>query len=320
MSPELLLAGLALVGVVAYGVLGGADFGGGIWDIAARGKNAAAERRAIASAMGPVWEANHVWLIFVIVILFTAFPPAYARLSEGLFMPFHLVLLGIVLRGGAFVFRAQNKDAIGEGLDRWGAVFGGASVITPVLLGMSLGAVSADRKVFAPVSIFMGLLALAICAYLAAVYLTLETRGELREAFRRKALLAGTAVVGLSVVTIPLLYAEARHLFDGLFSARGAPALALGAIAALTSGGALLVRRFQLARVAAAAQVAFLMGGWGLAQYPYMIYPTLTLHDAAAPRATQLFVLWSLLPGLAIVIPSLVWLYRVFSTRGADSA
>ena len=174
----------------------------------------------------------------------------------------------------------------------------------------------------------MGLLALSICAYLAAVYLTLETEqterakqtkstgqteGALHEVFRRKALMAGTAVVALSAVTLPLLRADAPHLFHGLFSLRGAPALAAGAAAALVSGAALLRRKFRLARIAATAQVAFLLGGWGIAQYPYMIYPSLTLHAAAAPQATLNFLLWTLVPGLGIVVPSLIWLYRLFS-------
>ena len=143
MPSETLLAGVALFAVIAYGVLAGADFGGGIWDILAGGPQRDEQRATIAKAMGPVWEANHVWLIFLIVILFSGFPPAYAALSIGLFVPLHLVLLGITLRGGAFVFRAHGGGRAASLV--WGAVFGGASVITPVLLGMSLGAVSAGN-------------------------------------------------------------------------------------------------------------------------------------------------------------------------------
>jgi cytochrome d ubiquinol oxidase subunit II len=311
MSPELLVAALVLIATIAYGIFAGADFGGGIWDALSRGKNAAEERKAIAHAMGPVWEANHVWLIFVVVLLFTGFPAAYARLSESLFIPFHLVLVGIVARGGAFVFRAHGKT--GDEKRNWGALFGAASVITPVLLGMSLGAVSANLRVFAPVSIFMGLLALAICAYLAAVYLTWETKGELREAFRKKALASGTVVVALSAVTLPLLRAETPHLFAGLLSARGAPVLTLGIAWALISGAALLFRKFRLARVAAAAQVVFLLAGWGIAQYPYLIYPELTLDAAKAPASVLRFILWTAIPGLLLVVPSLIWLFRIFA-------
>jgi len=182
--PADLAAGLTLAALIAYAVLEGADFGGGIWDAFARGPRRDAQRDAIAHAMGPVWEANHVWLIFVVVLLFTCFPAAYAALSEGLFIPFHLVLLGIILRGAAFVFRAYSPESVrrpgrpGRGARRWGAVFGAASVITPVLLGMCLGAVSAgglrvvDGHAAAagaapwlrPLPLAMGGFALAVCA------------------------------------------------------------------------------------------------------------------------------------------------------------
>src|SRR4051812_42270508 len=145
--PEI-VGGVALAVLLAYAVLAGADFGGGVWDLLARGPRAVEQRAAIASAMGPVWEANHVWLIFLIVLLFTCFPSAFAVLSVAFFVPFHLVLLGVVLRGAAFVFRAHghavagpSSAAGGTGIN-WGHVFGGASTITPFLLGCCLGAVS----------------------------------------------------------------------------------------------------------------------------------------------------------------------------------
>src|SRR2546421_2506243 len=134
------VAVVGLLGVTAYGVLGGADFGGGIWDLFAAGPRRDEQRQAIAHAMGPVWEANHVWLIFVIVLLFTAFPPAFAALSIGLFGLFHCVLVGITLRGAAFVF--HGAAVVDRGASAWSRIFGVASVITPVLLGMAVGAVS----------------------------------------------------------------------------------------------------------------------------------------------------------------------------------
>jgi len=329
MPLEDLVAGAGLVGVILYGVLGGADFGGGVWDLFAGGPRRDEQRAAIAHAMGPVWEANHVWLIFVIVLLFTAFPPAFAALSIGLFGVFHFVLLGVSLRGAAFVFRGPHV-AHGEA-GHWGTVFGVASVITPVLLGMAIGAVSAssfrvrDGQVqvagatpwLAPVSLAIGALALALCAYLAAVYLTVETRGELQEDFRRRALLAGTVVVGLAALTLPLLKLETPHLWRGLLSIRAAPVVVTGVAAALLSGWALLRRRFRPARAAAIVQVSLLLAGWGLAQYPYLIYPDVTIQDSAAPPATLRFVLYSLPIGLVILVPSLWLLLRVFKTRQA---
>lgn len=327
--PELGVAALMLVALVTYGILGGADFGGGIWDAAASGPRKAAQRRAIAHAMGPVWEANHVWLIFVIVILFAGFPRAYAALSVGLFLPFHLVLLGIILRGASFVFRAYSPGKDGapdqEAGRPWGVVFGVASVITPVLLGMCLGAVSAGGfhveagqvrvdgvPWLAPVSLAMGGFALATCAYVAAVFLAYETDGALRHDFRARALWAGTVVVALSVLLLPLLIVEASHLWAGLLAPRTLPVIALGVVAALASGWWLLHRRYRLARIAAILQVACLLAGWGLAQYPYIIYPDVTFQSAAAPTVTLEFILYTLPLGLLVLLPSLWFLFRVF--------
>lgn len=330
MSPEILLGGVGVAGVLAYALLGGADFGGGVWDAMASGPRKAAQRDAIARAMGPVWEANHVWLIFVIVIMFAGFPTAYGVLSEGLFIPFHLVLLGIILRGSAFVFRAYSPEAArelhGPRALRWGAVFGTASVITPVLLGMCLGAVSAGglrvqagRVVaeggppwLSPISIGMGVLALAICAALAAVYLTNESKGEVCEDFRIRALVAATAVVVLSAAMLPVLQRYAAHLWAGLLAPRTLPVMLSGAIAAAVAGVALLRRRYRLARLATVLQAGCLIAGWALAQYPYIIYPDVTVMNAAAPANALRFILYTLPFGLAILVPSLWVLFRVF--------
>src|SRR5690606_23815544 len=188
---EAMVGLLALVALIAYAVLAGADFGAGVWDLLPRGPRRAAQRAAIAHAMGPVGDANHVWLIFVVVLLFAGFPDGYAVLSVGLYTPFHLVLLGIILRGAAFVFRAyspQSARALIAPPRAWGAIFGAASVITPLVLGMSLGAVSAGTSSdvtlatsawLRPVSWLVGLLTLSLCAYLAAVFLANETEGAL---------------------------------------------------------------------------------------------------------------------------------------------
>jgi cytochrome bd ubiquinol oxidase subunit II len=326
---EIGAAALTLVAVVTYAVLGGADFGGGIWDLAASGPNRDRQRDAIARAMGPVWEANHVWLVFVIVLLFSAFPVAYGALSTGLFTLFHLVLLGIILRGAAFVFRAYSPESGREFTDRgrrrWGVVFGTASVITPLLLGMALGAVSAGRFGYrdgtvvlegtpwlAPVSIAMGAFALATCAYMASVFLAYETEHDLREDFRRRALWAGTVVVALSVLLLPLLALQAPNLWEGLLAPRTLPVLAVGLLAALASGWFLRHRQYRLARLAAIGQVACLVAGWGIAQYPYIIFPDLTIYDAAAPAVTLQFILFTLPLGLALLLPSLWYLFRVF--------
>src|SRR5436305_2255970 len=228
--------------------------------------------------MGPVWEANHVWLIFLLVILFTAFPVAFSALSEAFFIPFHLVLLGIILRGAAFVFRAHGATEVGP-QHVWARAFGSASVITPVLLGMCLGAVSAGQirivggvvqadywtAWLSPLSWACGALALALFAYMASVYLTLETGGDLREDFRQRTLVSGGVVVALAVLLIPLLVWQAPRLAENLLSLRAFPVLALGAGFAVLALWAVLTRRFVIARVTAIGEVAMLLWGSALA-------------------------------------------------------
>ncbi|GAC1544598.1 MAG: cytochrome d ubiquinol oxidase subunit II [Polyangiales bacterium] len=343
-------AGAILLALIAYGVLAGADFGGGVWDALARGPRKDAQRAAIARAMGPVWEANHVWLIFVIVLLFTVFPAVFRAVSIALFVPFHLALVGIILRGAAFAFRSHETHLAGVGNRArvWGVVFGVSSVITPVLLGMCFGAVSSggirvgdgvggvggvaaiDGAVrfeggvpwLSPFSWCMGGAALSLFAYLAAVFLCVETTGALQEDFRRRALGAGTIVVVGAALTVPLTYFQAPHLWTGLTSVRALPVLVVGFAAALVSGHALLARRPRRARLAAIVQVVALLVGWSLAQRPYLVYPDLLLEASAAEPATMRFVLGSLPIGAALIVPSLWLLFRVFKSeareRGAE--
>ncbi|ADU50852.1 cytochrome bd quinol oxidase subunit 2 apoprotein [Thermaerobacter marianensis DSM 12885] len=323
--PETVVAVVLMLALTAYAVLAGADFGGGVWDLLARGPRAEAQRQAIARAMGPVWEANHVWLIFALVLLFTAFPRAYSSLGVALFVPFHLVLAGIVLRGAAFVFRAPAATASGP-QRAWASVFGAASTITPFLLGATLAAVSSggirvadDGAVtvnavyawFSPFSLLVGALTVALFAYLAAVYLAVETGGELQEDFRRRALGAGVAVAVLAAVLLPLAPRTAPHLWE-LVSARGRLLVATGAVLAILSGWLVWQRRFLLARVAAVAEVVVLLWGWALGQWPYLIYPDVTVFNAAAPDPILRFALWATPVGLLILIPSLWLLFAVF--------
>lgn len=316
------IAILLILSTVTYAVLGGADFGGGIWDALAFGPRREAQRAAIADAMGPVWEANHVWLIFMVVILFTAFPAAYAAVCTQLFVPLHFVLAGIVLRGAAFVFRAYSPRTTGRAAvaaRRWGIVFGASSTLTPFLLGCILGALSSGATVHTawmqPVPLLFGAFAVALCAYLAAVYLCVETTGELQSDFRKCALAAGTVSGALSVGALPFLNSFAPHLVAGLITVRAAPILASGVIASLVAGFALLRRRYHRARAATIVQTVSLLGGWALAQHPYLIYPTHTLYNVAAPAATLRFLLIATPLGMLFLIPSLWYLLRVFKGR-----
>jgi len=338
MSPELLLAGGIGVALALYFLFGGADFGGGVWDLLASGPRAAAQRRAIATAIGPVWEANHVWLILVVVILFTGFPPAFAAISVALHVPLTLFLIGVVLRGSAFAFRSLDMSGH-RGQQRYGLVFSMASTIAPVLLGTIVGAlVSGNIRVqsglvtsgffapwLAPFPLAVGVFALALCALLAATYLTVETHDPaLREDFRRRALAAAIAVGVTALVAFVLAGDGAPRVRAALAARRWSwPFHLLTGAAALTAIAALATRRFRLARAAVAAQTVLILFGWALAQYPYLVVPDVTVQSAAASARTQRLLLIALAAGLPVLVPSLVLLFRVFkSTKSvrADKA
>ena len=323
-------AAAALFGMIAYGIFGGADFGGGVWDLFATGPRKKEQRLAIQKAMGPVWEANHVWLIFVVVVLFTCFPRAYSKLAIALFLPFHLALVGIMLRGASFVFRSyqsQNPDAAGE-TSVWGVVFGIASIISPVLLGAAFGVVTEglirvqDGKVIlenywfwlTPYALMNGLLALVTCAYLAAVYLTNETAGELREDFRRRAIFAGTGTAVLAGIVLLLAWFQAHWFVEQMLLPRALPVVIAGLACFVASAWAVFNRRYVLARLFAAGEIALLILGWGLAQHPYLVYPDLKFVETAAPVATLQFLVLTLPVGAALLAPSLYYLFRVFKT------
>ena len=326
-----LAATAALFGIVAYALLGGADFGGGVWDLFAGGPRKRQQRAAIQKAMGPVWEANHVWLIFVIVVLFTCFPRGYSMLVVAFFVPLHLALLGIMLRGASFVFRSHQAKA--DDVMRsstWGTVFGVASIISPLLLGATFGVVtrggaqldepaeellSRASTWLSPYCVANGLLALATCAYLAAVYLTKETQGELREDFRRRAILAGTATAALAGVTMLLGWREAEWFMGRLLSSWRLPIVAAGLACFAGSAWSVFTRRYTLSRLFAAGEIGLVLLGWGCSQYPYLVYPSISLAEAAAPLATIQFLVLSLPLGAALIFPSLWLLFQVFKSR-----
>jgi cytochrome bd ubiquinol oxidase subunit II len=327
-SPDLLVASVGLTtmaALIAYALLAGPDFGAGVLDLLARGARSIDQRAAIASAMGPVWEANHVWLIFLIILLFTAYPAAFAALSIAFFVPFHLVLAGIVLRGAAFVFRTYTA-ASATAARAWGRVFGIASLVTPLLLGATLAATATgDVRVLAgrlqpgaelawlqPFPLALGGLTVLLCAYVAALRLVLVTRGRLREDFRRNGLAIGLLAGVVAVGALVLVVGSAPRLWQALTSVRAAPVLLLGVLLAPTSLAALWQRRYRLARALALGQIVLLLLAWALAQWPYIIYPDLSLQASAAPPATLGFVLATLPLGMGLVVPSLWLLFAVF--------
>jgi len=324
---ETIIAGVMIASLILYALLGGADYGGGVWDLFAFGRRAPEQRTLIAKAIGPVWEANHVWLILVIVILFTAFPPAFAAISTALHIPLTLLLIGIVLRGTTFTFRAHDaqRDNVQR---RWSLVFSIASIITPLLLGITLGAVASGTirvnnssvtsgfsdSWLAPFPFAVGFFALSLFAFLAAVYLTLETLDyELQEDFRLRALVAGVAVAVLAWIVLLLAGTGAPTVLGGI--SRSWWALALHLFTAVFAVGAfysLWTRTYRLAVVCAAAQVTLILLGWALAQFPHLVEPDITIASAAAPRITLQLLLGALAAGAILLFPSYYYLFRIF--------
>jgi len=322
-TPADLLGGAILASLVLYALLGGADFGGGIWDLLASGPRRKAQRELVEHAIGPIWEANHVWLILVVVVLFTGFPAAFAAICIALFVPLVLLLLGIVLRGAAFTFRTYDVTA-DRVQARWGLVFSGSSVLAPVVLGVIVGALASGRlrvaadgaepfAWVAPFPLSVGVFAAALFAYLAATYLAVEAEGPLREDFRRRAIGAGLVVFLCAALSGALSSREAPLVFEGLTRRPWSVPfhLATGA-AALAAFALLATGRVRAARAAAAAQVVLVVVGWGASQYPYVVVPELTLASASGPRATQVALLWALAGGALLLFPSLYVLFRVF--------
>ncbi len=329
------IAAVTMLALNAYVVLGGADFGAGVWDLLARGPRAERQRAAIADGIGPIWEANHVWLILVIVLLFGCFPPVYAHLSITLHIPLSLMLVGIVLRGSAFTFRAY--DATNSPVQRhWGRIFSVASTVTPVVLGICVGAVVSgalalppggtfvDRYVLpwlTPFTLATGAMTLAVFAFLAAIYLAVEAReSDLQEDFRRMALGAAVAVGVCAALVLLLGRATPMRITDGLLTHRLAiPLQLLTAVLALGAIGALLRRRYRLARAAAVLQVSALLWGWGYVQFPWMIPGVHTIESAAAPLVTLRLVAIGLVGGALLLVPSLWVLFRVFKSEQASA-
>lgn len=323
MSAPDLLGGVVLAALVLYALLGGADFGGGIWDLLASGPRKPAQRALVEHAIGPIWEANHVWLVLVVVVLFTGFPAAFAAISIALFVPLVLLLLGIVLRGAAFTFRTYERP--GDRVQAWwGLVFSCSSALAPLVLGTVVGALASGRLEgaeegrapwawLAPFPLAVGLFAAALFAYLAATYLAVEATGALREDFRRRALGGAVAVFLCAALAGGLSWREAPVIFDGLVRRPWSLPFHLATGAAAIAALALLaLGRVRGARAAAVVQVALIVVGWGASQYPLLVVPGPSLEAASAPPETQVALLWALGAGALLLFPALYVLFRTF--------
>lgn len=309
---------LILAGLVAYVVLGGADFGAGFWHMVLRGE----ERAHTYRAMGPVWEANHVWLVFVLVVAWTAYPEAFGSIASTLAIPLFIAAVGIILRGTAYALRGHASGATEERLV--GVVFGVSSLLTPFTLGTAIGGIASERVPVGnaagdpwsswtgPTSLLIGGLAVATSVHLAAVWLAADGarqgRAELVRGFRARALATGVLAGAVALGGLFVLREDARGIFDGLTVGAGlAAALASAAAGAATL--ALVARgRLEPARYAAAVAVAAIVAGWALAQEPEIL-PGLTVEEAAAGDETLVALLVSTAAGALVLVPSLALLF-----------
>lgn len=320
MSALAAVAAVGFVAVVLYAVLGGADFGGGVWDLLASGPRRDAQRAAVSHAIGPVWEANHVWLIFVIVLLFTCFPAAFADLATGLFVPLSFALVGIVLRGGAFVFRNYGADVpvLAPSLT---AVFGVASLLTPFFLGDAVGAVATGRYAWAsPFALAVGLFATAVCAQIAAIFILREmSTSPLQDDFRRRAVRATIAVWLLGALPAAVAAATEPSLVHALERPLAVTAIIAALIAGLIVIACVRLRADVPARIAVGAEAAAILAGWVLAQGPNLVPVRFTYAEAAANDATIVAFLVATAVGAVVLVPSMALLFRVFKRFPDDT-
>lgn len=315
---------LILAGLAAYAVLGGADFGAGLWELVARGRRGAELRGHIHHAIAPVWEANHVWLVFVLVICWTAYPTAFASIASTLTIPLFIAAIGIILRGTSYALRAGEPSPREEGA--LSVVFALSSILTPFALGAALGGIASGRVPVGnaggepfgswinPTSLLVGVLAVVSAAYLAAVNLAGDARRadlpEMASLFRARALRAGGLLGGLAVAGPLVLRADARPLYDGLSSGGGLVAGFVSGAAGVTALALVYRGRFDLARGSAALAVTAIIAGWALAQQPFLL-PGLTLEEAAAGHSTLVAIAVASVIGFVVLAPSLAILFRL---------
>jgi cytochrome bd ubiquinol oxidase subunit II len=314
-----------LVGLIFYVVLAGADFGAGFWQLfAGRGAAGARVREHAHESMAPVWEANHVWLIFVLTVTWTAYPAAFGAIASTLSIPLFIAAVGIVLRGAAYALRA---GAAGEREQRViDTVFSISSVLTPFALGTVIGAIAARRvpagnaagHMFSswtgPISILVGVLAVGTSAYLAAVFLAADAArthdSEMEASFYRRALGSGILAGVLAIAGLVVLHADAHGLYHRLLDSDALAALIVSILAGLATLALVVNRRFEIARYGAALAVAAVIVGWALAQNPVLL-SNLTVRQAAAPHETLVLVIVAVLGGGLILFPSLALLFKL---------
>jgi cytochrome d ubiquinol oxidase subunit II len=326
---RLFIAGVLLMSLTFYVLLGGADYGSGVWDLLASGSRKLKQREFMAHAIGPIWEADHVWLILIVVILFTCFPAAFSTVMTDLNIPLTLMLVGIVLRGAAFGFRTYgSSDALRD--RRWCRIFGRASLITPAFLGIAVGAIASGRLPrnpqrlsdfvmpwLTPFCLSVGAFTVTMFAYLSATYAAYEARdSELAEDFRVRAIGAALSTGMMAGVVLLLSINGAPAIWHGLTDRVWTwPLIWITAFLALVALYALRVRNYRFARFCAAGEVTLILWGWAFAQFPYIVAPTLTIYNSSAAPITIDLMAGALLAGSFLLLPSYKYLLEIFKSN-----
>lgn len=332
MGPDDLLLIVMLMALTLYAVLGGADFGAGIWEFTTALQSTDRERQHIYKAIGPVWEANHVWLVFVLMILMNGFPGAFAALGMTLWLPLLLTLVGIIFRGSAYIFRSYGGGAKRE-LVLWEAIFAVASTGTPLFLGAAAGAIASGKLVIpteasppsqyvigwmSALPVFTGFYSVGMCAYLAAVFLTREAYiigdQHLITIWRQRSLSTGVWMGVLSFGGLVMVAIEAPHLAEG-FAVRGWPLVIVSLICGI--GSLIEVWRLNCTRavIAAGGAVTAVIWGWGISQYPVIIPPDITAATAKAPDGVLWMMLVVIVTGGVFLLPALGYLFMLFKSE-----
>lgn len=341
---EVLVAAAMAFALLLFAVSGGADFGGGIWTFLARGEKAAEEAQLIDRAIGPVWEANELWIVVAFVIMWAGFPSVFSALGISLFVPLILVLVGIMLRGAAFSFQEHAEFAPFRGaFMAFGRAYGAVSVISPLFFGLAAGAIASGRMRFesagpnadrfavgqptngyfepwlGPFPLLCGVLALVICAFLSAVYLAVEAADapEFRRLYRRRGLVMGTVLGFLGLAVLPVMSFDATYLWRELWRLPSVLFMG-GAVATLAAALALLyVGRYRWARLAAIAHVTAIFCAWASAQFPYLLVPDISIYEASSPRPVLVGLLVLSFVYAAVLGPSLALMLYLFKRRSA---
>lgn len=323
MTADVVAWALVIV-IAAYACAGGTDYGAGLWDLLVGGADRGRRpMRLIDEAMAPVWEVNNVWLIFVLVIMWTGFPTMFQAVFSAMWLPLALAAVGLVLRGAGFALRKPTRRLAQQRV--YGAMFAVSSLVTPFFLGAVLGGIASGRvKVGTTASadawangtsVLVGLLAIAATAFLGAVFLCNDAprfgADDLVDYFRRRALAAFAAVVVLALIGLPVTHDDARYVWDGLTRGPGLLLIVLAAVAGLVTVLLLWRRSFGWSRYTAVASVALTVGAWGFAQRPYLLPTSLTVAEAAGSSHTLRWLVIVTVIAVVLVGPALVLLYRL---------